>query len=83
MTVLVEVETVVHLKTVVVHWVEVEWIHLVEVETAGGVVFDDDDVLVVGSLVLVGVDEDVLLVGVEDEVLVVDVAEDALVVAVG
>lgn len=32
------------------------------VETAGGVAFDDDDVLVVGSLVLVDVDEDVLLV---------------------
>lgn len=67
------VETVDHLETVV-HLVEVEWIHLVEVETAGGVVFDDDDVLVVGSLVLVDVVEDVLVVAVDEEILVVVVA---------
>lgn len=44
------------------------------VETAGGVAFDDDDVLVVGSLVLVDVDEDVLVVAVDEDVLVVVVA---------
>lgn len=44
------------------------------VETAGGVAFDDDDVLVVGSLVLVDVDEDVLVVALDEDVLVVVVA---------